>query len=202
VNAQTVVDALARMRGELRESRLLRLGVLAIAGLIWLSVILWLRDAATAKREAWLATEARIARAKAVAASGDWAARSGEVKAILADYETLIWKDGSLGLSQAAAQESLSRSLTAAGLTVRGAPRVALSDAPVSAELPDLLAMRIQTSFDFRPDGLYNWLAALGRERAEKRPAFVVDSLVVRGAPAPVVEAVLIAYTVKPGAGK
>lgn len=201
MNVAQLQTMLADAREEFRASRTLRYGIYAIAALLWLYAILVLRDAATAKRESWLGAEARIVRAKALAASGDWATRSTEVKSALADYETLLWKDGSVGLSQASAQESLARSLAAAGLAVRQV-RPSVGDSAVSNELSDVLPIRIQASFDFRQPAFHNWLALLGKERAEKRPAFVIDSLTVRGAPTPVVEVVLAAYAVKPGAGK
>ncbi len=189
------------LREEFRRSRTLRYGTLAVAGILWLYGILVLHDAVTAKRQAWLATEARIARAKALAVSGDWAARSTEAKTLLADYETLLWKDGSVGLSQAAAQESLTRSLSAAGLSVRQV-RATAADSPVSNDLPDILPIRVQAIFDFRAPAFYNWLAALAKDRADKKPSFTVESLSIRGAQTPTVDAVLMVYTAKPGADK
>ncbi len=192
---------LADAREQFQHSRTLRLAVFALVFIVWLYGILVLRDAAAARRDAWLAVESRIVRAKALAASGDWAARSLEAKSALADYETLLWKDGSIGLSQAAAQENASRSLAAAGLSVRQI-RAASADSAVSADLPDILPIRVNVNFDFRQPAFQNWLAAMARERAEKRPAFVIDSLTVRGTPVPVVDAVLVAYAVKPGGAK
>ncbi len=193
--------SLASVKEEFRTSRILRYGVFAMAGVLWLYGVLVLRDAVVAKREAWLSTEAKIVRARAVAASGDWTARGAEVKAALADYEMLLWKDGSVGLSQAAAQETASRTLASAGLTVRSI-RATVSDAALSNDLPDVLPIRIQASFDFRQPAVYNWLAAMARDRAAKKPAIAVESLTVRGTTSPVVDVVLVAYTVKPGAAK
>lgn len=201
MNGARLQAMFADAREQFQQSRVLRLGVFALAFIVWLYCILVLREAAIAKRDAWFAVESRIVRAKALAASGDWAARSLEAKSALTDYETLLWKDGSIGLSQAAAQENASRSLAAAGLAVRQI-RASGVDSPASAELPDILPIRIQVNFDFRQPAFQNWLAAITRERTEKRPAFVIDSLTVRGAPVPVVDAVLVAYAVKPGAAK
>ncbi len=192
---------LASVQEEFHRSRTLRYGVFALAAILWLYGVLVLRDAVIAKRDSWRATETKIVRARAVAASGDWNARSTEVKAALADYELLLWKDGSIGLSQAAAQESVSRALTGAGLSVRSI-RASVSDTAVSADLPDVLPIRIQASFDFRQQGFYNWLAALAKDRAVKKPALTMESLTVHGTTTPVVDVVLVAYAVKAGADK
>ena len=68
--------ALMDSREQWRTNARLRFGVYAIIAIIWFYGILVLRDAVTAKREAWLVAESRIARSKVLASSGDWASRA------------------------------------------------------------------------------------------------------------------------------
>ncbi len=190
-----LTDAREQWRGNPR----LRYGVYVIAAIMCIYGILVLRDAVTAKREAWAATEARIARARALANSGDWVNRASEVKAAMSEFESLLWKEGSLGLAQAAVQESVTRTLTSAGLTARQV-KVTVSDAPLSAEMPEIVPIRARVLIDFRPLAVNAWLAAMARDVSEKRPAMVIESLTIRGAPAPVADIELVAYALRPEA--
>jgi hypothetical protein len=174
----------------------LRYGVYAMLAIIWLGGILALRDLAVAKRQAWQDVESRIVRAKRLAASGDWASRSTEAKAALADFQSVLWKEGSVGFAQAAIQEKINRSLASAGLPARRVS-VAASDTPISAELADIVPMRARVSTDFREQALYTWLGGLRADVDAKRPALMVESLIIRGSPSPVVDVELVGYLLK-----
>ncbi len=189
--------AFSDSREQWRSNPRLRYGVYAIFAIMWFYGSLVLRDAVTIKREAWLAAESRIARAKVVANSGDWASRAGDVKAALNDFESLLWKEGSLGLAQAAVQESINRSLTAGGLIGRQV-KVTVSDTPLSPDMPEVVAIRARVLVDFRPTAVNAWLAAMARDVSEKKPAMIVESLSVRGAPSPTADIELVAYALKP----
>lgn len=189
--------ALSDSREQWRNNARLRYGVYAIFAIMWFYGILVLRDAVSVKREAWLAAESRIGRSKVLASSGDWASRADEAKAALNDFESLLWKEGSLGLAQAAVQESINRSLAAGGLISRQV-KVVVSDTPLSPDMPEVVAIRARVLVDFRPAAVNAWLAAMARDVSEKKPAMVVESLSVRGAPSPTADFELVAYALKP----
>lgn len=191
--------ALNDSREQWRSNPRLRYGVFIIIGILWFYLILVLRDSVVAKRDAWIAAEARIARARVLANSGDWVNRASDVKGVMTEYENLLWKEGSLGVAQAAVQESVNRALAAAGLTARSV-RVAVSDAPLSPEMTEIVPIRARVSVDFRPTAVNNWFAAMAKDVSEKKPALVVESLSIRGAPTPVAEVEIIAYALRPEA--
>ncbi|MBL8510899.1 MAG: hypothetical protein JNM52_04565, partial [Betaproteobacteria bacterium] len=85
---------------EWQQNPRLRYAVYALLAILWLYGVLVLKDVVTQKRQTWQATERRATQARQLAGSGDWAARANEIKASLADAESLLWKEGSLGLSR------------------------------------------------------------------------------------------------------
>ena len=192
---------------EWRSNRRLRLGLYVVAAIAWTHAILVMRDHVASAQTAWRATEQRIARARATANSADWTARAQEAKAVQADWESLLWREGSVGLAQAAFQENLNRSLAAAAIVPRSL-RLATPEGTMNAELPDIVPMRARLQLEFRTAAVANWLAGLQRERFEKRPSMVVESFTVRnttglgGAPIADVEVVAYALRAAPASGK
>ncbi len=170
----------AQMRQEWRESSRLRFGVYAAIAIVWIYGILSLKDAAELERGAWQNTESRVARARATAASADWLRRSQDVIGAVNEYESLLWRDGSVGLSQAAFQERISQSLAAAGIVVRALRISPASDAPLSNDLGDIVPLRARIQVEFRPSSFYSWLGTLAKAVAEKRAAVVVESMTIR----------------------
>jgi hypothetical protein len=186
-------------RQELRTNARLRIGLYLILAVFWLYGLLVLRDQIARDRETWQSVESRIARAKSTAATADWTSRAQDVKSSLAEYERLIWREGSVGISQATLQEWLQRSFAASGVIVR-ATQVSAQDAAMvvgaagtadtSAANPanpigDLVAIRVRAQVEFRPQSFYAWLLSLNRDRVEKRPTVAIESLTIRaGQPA------------------
>lgn len=198
MSAQSQISAAVNdAREQWRANPRLRYGVYIIAAIMWLYCILGLRDSVTAKREAWASAEARIARARVLANSGDWVSRANDVKSAMTDYESLIWKEGSLGLAQAAVQESLNRTLASAGLIARQV-KVTVGDAPLSAEMAEIVPIRARVLVDFRPAAVNTWLTTIARDVSDKKPAIMIESLSIRGAPAPFAEIEMVAYALRP----
>jgi hypothetical protein len=170
-----------KMQDEWQQSQRLRIGVSIVLAIFWLYGILVLRDAVMQEREAWQVAETQNTRARLTATSADWVTRSQDVVSAIGEYEQLLWRDGSLGLSQAGFQEQIAQSLASANIVVRSPIRVAtVTDAPVSAELADIVALRARVQVEFRPSTFYPWLAIITKARTEKRAALVVDSLTIR----------------------
>jgi len=174
---------LIRIEDEWRQNLRLRIGVSIVFVIFWLYGILVLRDTVSVEREAWLSAEAQNTRARSTATSADWLTRSQDVVAAVSEHEQLLWRDGSLGLSQAGFQEQIAQSFSSANIVVRTPIRVAaVADTPVSAALADIVPLRARAQIEFRPATFYPWLAIVTKARPEKRPALVIDSLTIRAA--------------------
>ena len=169
-----------QIRQEWRDNRRLRYGVYLVVGIIWLYGILLLKDRVALTREAWQTAEARNIRARATATSADWLTRARDVAASIGEHELLLWREGSIGLSQAAFQENVTQSFARADIVTRSARVAAATDAPVSVELADLVTLRARAQVEFRPASFYPWLASLAKSREEKRATMVIESLTIR----------------------
>jgi hypothetical protein len=165
-------------RQELQDNPRLRLGLLAVAALLWLFGLFELDDRlrATERERARLTDE--LARLRVAAAEQQWPTLRDRVKQRLDDYRALAWREESEGRMQATLQDWLREQFTAVGLQPRdlqvsvlpasaGAAAPPAASAPArKAELPsDLRIARARMAFDFQPDGLHRLLAALNASR-------------------------------------
>jgi hypothetical protein len=196
-------SALTNAANELRTNARLRFGVYAIVASLWIYGLLVLHDHVKREKTAWQGTEEQIVRIKNAAANVDWTTRAQDVKASLADYERLLWRDGSVSVSQAALQENLARTFAAAGVQVR-ATQIAAVDAnapqssdPTLASIADLAPIRIRAQVDFRPQSFYAWLLTLNRDRIEKRPTVIIESLTIRSGATPVADIEFLGYAMR-----
>jgi len=156
--------------------------VYLLLGIVWLYAILVLRDAVSSEYSKWDAMEAKNARARSTAAEADWPTRAQEIKVALNDLEALLWRDGSVGLSQAAFEERVSQSLAAAGVVVRSLRTTVGTESAATPAQVSLVQLRSRVQVDFRPASMYNWLASLSRARVEKTPSMFVETLNIRPA--------------------
>ena len=160
----------------------LRWAVYLLLGIVWLYAILVLRDAVSSEYSKWDAMEAKNARARSTAAEADWPTRAQEIKAALTDLEALLWRDGSIGLSQAAFEERVSQSLAAAGVVVRSLRTTAGTESAASQAQASLVQLRSRVQVDFRPAAMYSWLGSISRTKYEKAPSMFVETLNIRPA--------------------
>jgi len=184
-----------QVRGEWSANRRLRIGVLVVVAILWIYLILLMRDRISVEATTWQSVESQIARVRAAASSADWPTRSQDVKNSLNDLEKLLWREGSIGQAQAAFQESITRTLSVGGMTPRGL-RISLSES-TSTDTPDLVPMRARLQIEFRPASFYPWLGLLYRERSEGKPSFVIESLLIRGGQSPFADLELVGYALR-----
>lgn len=184
-------------RDEWAASLRLRIGIWLVLAIVWFYGLLLLNNAITASKAAWQSAETKLMRVQSVSNSGDWPSRALEMRAALAEFEGLLWRESSVGVAQAAIQEHLARSLANAGLNSRQV-RVSVAEPLPSPDTADLLVLRAQVSVDFRAEAFNNWLGGLARDIAQRKPALVVESVSIRSAPAPLAELELAAYLVNP----
>lgn len=195
--------ALAAARDELREKFGLRLGVYLLLAGLWVYGLLVLQDAVKAAGTQLKTAQSQRLRAEAVAKEGDWSARALAAKDAFVDAQGLLWREESTGLAQALISDQVAKSLAQARIT----PRLltvanVIESKPVGAtgstlNTPEVMVVRSKVQFEFKQVEFYAWLEKLARDRAERKPSFVVEAISVRGVPAPLVEADLVAYVLR-----
>jgi len=198
------VDSFSLMIAAVRENPRLRIGIFVIFGILWLYGLLVLREEVALAGREHQTMARKLARLNAQATQTEWAARAGPTLAVQLDLESRLWREGTIGLAQAAFQDWLNQAMSQSGLTRTAAIVAAQEDSAVAKggadtagadPTRDLWKVTAKVSFDFTPKGLY---ALLGRlEGYEKQ--ITVESLIVRGLQVPRVEMVLVAHFQKPG---
>lgn len=192
-----------KIKQEWQQSQRLRVGVYIVLAIFWFYGLLVLKDAVQAEREAWTNAESRNTRARQTATSADWVTRAQDVAASMNDYELLLWREGSLGLSQAAFQERITQGFASTNVNVRALRVATAADAPVAPDLADIVPLRARAQVEFRPATFYPWLAQLANTRTDKRATVVVDTLTIRagalGQPS-LADIELVGYALKGGA--
>jgi hypothetical protein len=176
----TATSPITQIKQEWQQSQRLRIGVYVVLAIVWVYGILVLRDSVKTEREGWQTAESRNTRARQTATSADWLTRQQDVAASMNEFEQLLWREGSLGLSQAAFQERITQGFASANVTVRSLRVATAADTPVSADLADIVPLRARAQVEFRPSTFYPWLAALASTRTDKRATIMVDTLTIR----------------------
>ena len=166
--------------GEWRSNSRFRAGIYLLLGTLWLYGVLLLRDHAVAEHANWELVEQKNSRARATAAIADWPTRAQEMKTAVAELEALLWRDGSIGLSQAAFEERIIQSLTAMNIPIRGIRTTAMAESVSTPSQLALMQLRARVQIDFRASTVYPWLASIARSKAEKSPTIFVESLAIR----------------------
>lgn len=168
---------------ELQENRRLRFGVYLIVALLWVYGITSLRDISVREANNWKQAEADILQSKTVAATADWTTREMQARSALTELEGYLWRDGSLGFSQAAFQERIAQTLSRAGAN---APSIRVSNgneaSPAQAALAiNTISARVQT--EYRPNVLFGWLRDVSLRPGVQQPLILIDSIVIRALP-------------------
>ena len=195
--------AWAQIRTELAAKLPLRVGLYLLIGGVWLYGLLVLQDAATATATQLKTAQNQRLRAEAVAKEGDWSARALSAKEAVVDAQSLLWREESAGLAQALVGDQVAKSLAQARITPRNLNVANVVEnkpnaiASASANAQEIMVVRAKVQFDFKQQEFYAWLEKLARDRAERKPSFVVDAISVRGVPTPLVEVDLIAYVLR-----
>jgi|GEM_PF-5072664 len=167
----------------LRSNPRLRIGLVLIVGIIWLSLLLDLRDQNTALLDRYKQTAAQLSRFSAQQKQTQWMTRAQDAKDVLAVVEQRLWQNPTLGLTQAEMRDWLMQQLLqakAAQYTVKvsesggdkgDAKGSKSTDAPA-----DLIRVRAQIEFNTNPDVLDGLLSRL----ADADHQVVVESLSVK----------------------
>lgn len=165
---------------ELRSNSRLRIGLALIVGIIWLSLLLDLREQNNGLIDRYKQTVAQLGRFNTQQKQTQWVMRAQDAKDVLAAVERRLWQNPTLGLTQAEMHDWLMQQLLqakAAQYTVKvsesGGDKGGKKDSKSDHAPADLIRVRAQIEFTTNPDALDRLLAAL----AESEHQIVVESL-------------------------
>lgn len=199
----SLTESFLPLLSEIKTNPRLRFGLWLIAGIAWLYGVLLLRDEVRYAAAEHQALAKKVARATAQAGQTEWTERIEPVQAIQLQMESRLWRESTIGLAQAAFQDWLNQAVQQAKLT-RSAVNV-LAQEEIAPEKKaagtrdtdvnsDLWKVSAKLSFDFSPKSLYDLMGRLAMHDKQ----IVVETLVIRGTPAPRAEMMLVAHFQKP----
>jgi uncharacterized MnhB-related membrane protein len=180
MNRDALLSRWTQLREQWAESALVRLGGWLGLALVCLYLLLAGFDAADAalERNRGLATE--MNRLQSLAKEADWPQRSQEVAGLRAAYDTTVWADPDLALTEASLQDWLRTTSQRLGLKVREITLVrAEPSAKPSNELPPgYVVLRARVSVELQRTPLFTLLA----EMAAQERRIVVERFAMKGA--------------------
>lgn len=180
MNLMSSRAALAELRSQWRGSVRLRVGVAAIAGIVWLWMVLVVLDEAKALRDQAHAARTDLEQLRPLAAGAQWRARAEEARSLLEAARELQWVAASSGAAEARLQDMLRELCAKAGLAV-----VDLSVVQGAAAQPGPTAaggaLRARLVTEFNRQALLSLLAEL----QGMKPLVMVDVVKLRPALVP-----------------
>ncbi|MEO3693302.1 GspMb/PilO family protein [Roseateles paludis] len=194
----TVQVQLAQLRSQWEESGLIRLGLWAALGTLCLYAVLAGFDAADAAVERSQGLRAEIQRFRSLTKDQEWPRRQEEVLGLRAAYDTTVWSEADLALSEAALQDWLRNAAQKLGLKLRDLAVVrAEADAKSASDLPaGYVVLRVRMSLEMQRTPLLSLLAEIGRQ--ERR--IVVERLTMRTLSQPATADIDLRVLARPGA--
>lgn len=146
----------------------LRLGVWAIAAILWVYGLLLAADATEATRQQTATLREEMGRVRPLARDAGWAQRAEDAKQAAAAFNALLWTDTDFGLIEARLQDWLRSTATKAGLTVkelsiqRAAPLEGAAPAPAASAVTGPQAIRARVLVEMTRLPLLAFLSELG----------------------------------------
>lgn len=197
MSRDAVLTPWAQLREQWQQSRLVRLGAWLGAALLSVYLLLAGFDAVDAAltRNAELATE--LARLQALSKETEWPERSREAAALKAAYETAVWADPDIALTQANLQDWLRTVTQRLGLKVREITLVrAEPSAKPSATLPSgYVELHARVSVELQRTPLFTLLA----EMANQERRIVVERVAIHSQSQPATAEVDVRVLARPG---
>lgn len=176
---------------EIKSNHRLRWGLWAIAVIVWLYLVLVLRDQVPRETQAYRAAARQLQETRSAASDTQWTARRAEAMRLSSELESRLWRAGSLGLAQASLNDFLARAAQQAAVQ-RPVISVAAQEAEPAASggAAGVWKVTARVSFEFSPSTFYAFLAGL----ASSESRIVVESINVRSSSAARAELTLVAY--------
>ena len=199
MNPEAIRVQFSRLRTQWEESGLVRLGLWAALGILCIYAVLAGFDATDAAMARSDALRADVQRFQALAKDEEWPRRQEEVLGLRAAYDTTVWSDPDLALTEAALQDWLRNAAQRLGLKVRDLAVVrAESDAKSASDLPaGYVVLRVRMSLELVRTPLLSLLAEI--ERQERK--IVVERLTLRTLSQPAIADIDLRVLARPGAG-
>jgi hypothetical protein len=188
-----LTESLLTLLAGVKANPRLRLGLWLIIGIAWLYGLLLLRDEALHAASEHQTLAKKVARIQAQARQTEWMDRVEPAQALQLQLESRLWRENTIGLAQ---QASLTRSVVTVAAQEESSPEKNAAGATAANLDGGIWKVSAKVGFDFTPKGLY---ALMGRLAGHDK-RIVVETLVIRGAPSPRAEMVLVAHFQKPAA--
>ena len=167
----------SEFRGQIAESRLLKLGLIAIIGIVWVYVLLMVDDRVGAQESNLEALDAQLSRLQPVAGDRRWLGRADDADQQLKAVQAMIWSESNIGLAEAAFQDWVRGTAAAAGLSVRQLTVARAVSGGASAAGPGgPQLVRAHLVVEVTRAGLLGFLSEIERNR----PAVIVERLQLR----------------------
>ncbi|RZI96658.1 MAG: hypothetical protein EOP39_28740 [Rubrivivax sp.] len=185
MNRDALLSRWTQLREQWAESVLVRLGAWLGLALVCLYLLLAGFDAADAALERSRALAAEANRLQTLSKEGDWPQRSQEVAGLRAAYDTTVWADPDLALTEASLQDWLRNTAQRLGLKVREITlvRAEPSAKPLNELPPGYVVLRARVSIEVQRTPLFTLLA----EMASQERRIVVERFVMRGTVQPAI---------------
>ncbi|MBV8467552.1 MAG: hypothetical protein JO218_16550 [Burkholderiales bacterium] len=168
---------MAPLLAALRKSRVLRVGLATVVGILWLNLILDWRDRVAADQASYRTAVHKYQRLQAEANQKEWPARAEQAEHALTQAEDRLWQGESLGLAQANFQDWLNRELVRLK-AIRPTVKLAVAEVDTkNGEMPgDIRPLRGEISFDTNPAIMTPLLA----DMVVNKQAIQVESLNIK----------------------
>lgn len=199
MSQDTPLTLVTQLREQWQDSRLVRLGAWLGLAILCVYALLAGFDAVDAAVERNRGLQAELQRLKSLAKETDWPERRREAVGLKAAYDTSVWLDPDLALTEAGLQDWLRNVTQRLGLKVREITLVRdeAGAKPASGELPPgYVTLRARLSVELQRTPL---LTLLG-EMANQERRIVVDRLTIHTLSQPATAEVDLRVLALPGA--
>jgi hypothetical protein len=169
-------QAWSSLRTQWSASPRLRMGALAIVGLLWIQALLVANDTAAAWQAAEQAQRDELARVQAASRDRSWPQRADDARQQVDAMRSMLWSETDRGLAEAALQDWVRATAAKAGLRVREVALVrgaagAAASAPAGTQV-----VRARAVAEWDRVSLAGFLA----EAAQHERRVIVDRLALR----------------------
>jgi type II secretory pathway component PulM len=197
MSADAALTPWAQLREQWQSSRLVRLGAWLGAALLAVYVLLAGFDEVDRLAELNRTQAAELLRLKALAKETEWPDRRREAGALKAAYDTTVWNDPDLALTEAGLQDWLRTVTQRLGLKVREITlvRAEPSAKPSGLVPPGYVEVRARLSVELQRTPLFTLLA----EMANQERRIVVERLAIRSQSQPAIADMDLRVLARPG---
>jgi len=196
MSRDAVLTPWAQLREQWQESRLVRLGAWLGAALLSVYVLLAGFDQVDAMQERNRGLAVELTRLQSLAKETDWPERRREAAGLKAAYDTTVWMDPDLALSEAGLQDWLRNVTQRLGLKVREITlvRTESSARPAGNVPPGYVELHARVSVELQRTPLFVLLA----EMANQERRIVVERLSIRSQSQPAIADMDVRILAKP----